>query len=121
MSTTHHLPYAINITWSDEDDGYIATVPALTGCMSHGDTIEEAGANIQEAMEGWLACATAHGDPIPEPDRAMDDLRRFAPVINLSALARRAGVNKHTLATKIRRGTRFTPEEAKKIRAALPV
>lgn len=34
----------------DEDGGYIAECPALPGCVSHGDTVEEATANIKEAI-----------------------------------------------------------------------
>ena len=34
--------------------GYSVSVPALPGCYSEGDTLEEALANIQEAVELWL-------------------------------------------------------------------
>jgi predicted RNase H-like HicB family nuclease len=37
--------------------GYSVVVPALTGCVTEGDTIEEVQANIIEASEGWLAVA----------------------------------------------------------------
>jgi lambda repressor-like predicted transcriptional regulator len=40
-------------------------------------------------------------------------------VLNTAALARRAGLNRYTLASKLRRGTKFTDEEARKIRDAL--
>ncbi|MCG3152906.1 MAG: hypothetical protein GEEBNDBF_02211 [bacterium] len=43
-------------------------VPALPGCVSGGLTVDEARANIQEALEGVLATMRAHGDPIPEMD-----------------------------------------------------
>ena len=38
----------------DEAGFYVAEVPALPGCLSQGKTYEEALANIQEAIEGWL-------------------------------------------------------------------
>ena len=41
----------------DEEGGFWAEVPALPGCVSEGDTFEEAVANIREAMEGWLDVA----------------------------------------------------------------
>jgi predicted RNase H-like HicB family nuclease len=44
--------YAV-IEPSDEG-GYTATVPALPGCISEGDTREEALANIREAIELYL-------------------------------------------------------------------
>ncbi|MBU0608364.1 MAG: type II toxin-antitoxin system HicB family antitoxin [Armatimonadetes bacterium] len=38
----------------DEDGYYVASCPALLGCHSQGKTEEQALANIQEAIEGWL-------------------------------------------------------------------
>ena len=35
--------------------------------MAHGDTQEEALANVKEAMRLWLDTAREFGDPIPEP------------------------------------------------------
>jgi predicted RNase H-like HicB family nuclease len=37
-----------------DEGGYTAYVPSLPGCMSEGDTIEEATANIREAIELYL-------------------------------------------------------------------
>ena len=37
-----------------EEGGYWAEVPALPGCFSQGETMEEIHANIREAIEGWL-------------------------------------------------------------------
>jgi predicted RNase H-like HicB family nuclease len=37
--------------------GYSVVVPALEGCFTQGDTIEEVQANIVEAAEGWLEAA----------------------------------------------------------------
>jgi len=38
----------------EEDGRYSVAMPALPGCYSCGDTLEEARANILEAAEGWL-------------------------------------------------------------------
>jgi predicted RNase H-like HicB family nuclease len=59
--------YHINVFWSDEDACWIADVPDLRFCTSHGATPSEALANVQEAMEGWLEVARDRGMPIPEP------------------------------------------------------
>ena len=40
-----------------EEGGYWAEIPALPGCISEGDTFEEALDNIHEAAEGWLTVA----------------------------------------------------------------
>jgi len=44
-------------------------VPALPGCVSEGDTEEEALENIRDAMVGWLAVARKHGLYVPASDR----------------------------------------------------
>lgn len=58
--------YHINLMWSDEDDCWIADVPDLRPCSSHGDTPAEAVANINDAIQGWLEVARERGFPIPE-------------------------------------------------------
>jgi predicted RNase H-like HicB family nuclease len=37
-----------------EEGAFWAEVPALPGCVSEGDTLEEVLANVREAAEGWL-------------------------------------------------------------------
>ena len=63
------LPYNIVIRHIVDDSGdyYFATVQELDGCMSDGATLEEAHANVREAMEGWIETKLEAGFPIPEP------------------------------------------------------
>jgi len=49
----------------DEDGVFMATCPALPGCVSEGRTRVEATANIREAIEGYLKSLRKHGDPLP--------------------------------------------------------
>ena len=42
-----------------EEGGYWAEVPALPGCVSQGETMDDLRANIHEAIEGWLAFKAA--------------------------------------------------------------
>jgi len=51
-----------------EEGGFTVTVPALPGCISEGDTREEALKNIQEAIYGWLEVSRKYGDYIPPND-----------------------------------------------------
>ena len=111
--------YLIRLYWSDDDEGYVAEVPALRGCVAVGDTPQKAVREIAIAMKLWLGSANRHGDPIPEPDMAREEIQRFAPFLNLSKLARRAGLNNHTLASKLRRNSPFTADEAAAILKAL--
>ncbi len=57
---------------SDEDGGgYLATVPDLPGCMSDGDTREEAARNVADAIASWLEEAKSLGLAIPEPRQSL--------------------------------------------------
>ncbi len=49
----------------EPDGGYVASVPALPGCVSQGDTRQEAMANIREAVELYVEDCRDAGDPIP--------------------------------------------------------
>jgi predicted RNase H-like HicB family nuclease len=40
-----------------EEGGYWAEVPALPGCITEGDTMEELESNLQDAIRGWLEVA----------------------------------------------------------------
>ncbi len=49
-----------------EEGGYTVTVPDLPGCISEGDTFEEALEMIKDAMVGWLIVAKRHDKFFPE-------------------------------------------------------
>jgi predicted RNase H-like HicB family nuclease len=51
------------------EGGYVALVPALPGCHSQGESLEEAENNIKEAVEVYLESLISHGEPIPEETR----------------------------------------------------
>jgi predicted RNase H-like HicB family nuclease len=51
-----------------EEGGYVVTCPALPGCVSEGDTREEALRNIKDAIEGYLVVLRRHRDPLPKVD-----------------------------------------------------
>jgi predicted RNase H-like HicB family nuclease len=63
------LEYAVRIERLAESDGggYLAIVPDLPGCMSDGDTPEEALRNVQEAIESWIESAKEWKQDIPKP------------------------------------------------------
>ena len=44
---------------SAEEGGYWAEVPALPGCVSQGETMDELRSNVREAIEGWLMAEDA--------------------------------------------------------------
>jgi antitoxin HicB len=49
----------------DEDGIFVATCPSLPGCVSQGDTREEARKNIEDAIGGYVASLQKHGEPVP--------------------------------------------------------
>jgi predicted RNase H-like HicB family nuclease len=49
----------------EADGGYVATVPALPGCVSQGDTRDEVTRNIREAAELYVEDCIAAGDQVP--------------------------------------------------------
>ena len=51
----------------DEDGVFVAEVPSLPGCISQGNTREEATDNIKEAITLYLESLEAHDEPIPPP------------------------------------------------------
>ena len=65
--------YAIEIFYSDEDEGYIATVLELPGCSAFGETEEAALREVKIAIELWLEVAETEGREIPHPKSAKNE------------------------------------------------
>lgn len=63
------LNYPYQITKIDENDGggFLIEVPMLKGCISDGETVEEAYNNLEEAKKEWLTYMLENNLPIPEP------------------------------------------------------
>ncbi len=53
----------------EDGGGFVATVPDLPGCMSDGETPEEALANVRDAIAEWIEEARAVGRSVPKPSR----------------------------------------------------
>jgi len=64
-----NLPYNIILRHINDESGsyYFARVQELDGCMSDGETVEEAYINIREAMEGWIETKLEAGFTVPLP------------------------------------------------------
>lgn len=58
--------YTIKLHPDKQQGGYWVTVPALPGCYSQGDTLEEAIKNTREAISGHIACLRELGQSVPE-------------------------------------------------------
>jgi predicted RNase H-like HicB family nuclease len=58
--------YEIILYWSEEDQGFIAEVPELPGCVADGETYQEALQNVEVIMQEWIQTAEVLGRTIPE-------------------------------------------------------
>lgn len=55
------------IYWSKDDNKFIVEVPELPGCMSDGETIEDAVKNSELIISEWIDTAGMLGREIPQP------------------------------------------------------
>jgi len=71
-----HSQYPFEYMPLDEENGggYLVIFPDLPGCMSDGDTIEEAVRNGYEAVEDWIAASREWGKEIPPPSVVVSTL-----------------------------------------------
>ena len=62
-------PVMIEPLAAEDGGGFLATVPDLPGCMSDGETAEEALASVRDAIAAWIEEARALGRPVPKPSQ----------------------------------------------------
>ncbi len=67
MSAKLEYPVLIEPLSVEDGGGFLATVPDLPGCMSDGETPEEALANVRDAVTAWIDEARALGRTVPAP------------------------------------------------------
>jgi antitoxin HicB len=67
-----NYPFTIRQLSDDDGGGYLAEAIDLPGCMSDGETPEEAAHNIQDAIECWIEAAKAAGREIPSSSNDED-------------------------------------------------
>ncbi len=58
--------YTIILHPDPEEGGYTVTVPALPGCITQGETLEEAIAMAKDAIRLHVGSLIADGEPVPE-------------------------------------------------------
>ena len=61
------LPYTIELT-PDVDGYWFAEIPLLEGCLTNGESREDALVMIDDAKRAWLETALELGLTIPEPE-----------------------------------------------------
>ncbi len=63
--------YTVILDPDVDEGGYTVTVPALPGCITEGNSFEEAIASAHEAIVGHVEDAVRHGEPVPIGDAGM--------------------------------------------------
>ena len=56
---------------SDPEGGYVASVPALPGCYTQGESLEETETNIKEAISLYLESLISRNEKIPQENRIL--------------------------------------------------
>jgi antitoxin HicB len=73
----HYLSLKYPITLIPESVGYSVEIKDLPGCISQGDTLEEALEMLKDAKLAWIKVNLELGNPIPEPQAAKKYSGRF--------------------------------------------
>jgi predicted RNase H-like HicB family nuclease len=60
------MRYTVVLEPDEAGEGYTVRVPALPGCITEGQTREEALANAREAIIGFIEALEKAGEPVPE-------------------------------------------------------
>ncbi len=96
-------PFEIRPLSATEGGGYLIQFPDLQGCMSDGETPEEAVQNGLAALEGWLETRQELGLPIPAPYSANNEPIKLVARLprslhsQLTIQAKQEGVSLNTL------------------------
>ena len=56
----------------EPEGGYTVNVPSLPGCITYGETVEEAIAMAKEAIELYIESLVAHGEPVPDESNTLE-------------------------------------------------
>lgn len=100
-------PFTIRHLTAEEGGGYLIEYPDLPGCMSDGESIEEAINNGIDAVECWIAAAKEAGHDVPQPGELEKQsgkwVQRVPKSIHLCLVkkAKQEGVSLNTLVVAI--------------------
>jgi antitoxin HicB len=98
------FPFTIHPLSDEDGGGFMIEYPDLPGCVSDGDTPEEAIAHGRDAVRAYLLSCAKHGDTIPKPGQASGQWRQRVSRglhARLVARARQEGVSLNTLVTSM--------------------
>jgi antitoxin HicB len=115
------LKYTIEVFWSEEGKGFIATAPDLPGCTACGESEPEALAEIHRAIAAWIQAAKKAGNPIPAPSTPSSASGKFLMRLpkrlhsDLTRAAKREGVSLNQYVLYLLAGKHAAEEAAGKM------
>lgn len=59
------MRYSVVLLWDEDDEVWVAEVPAMDGAATSSETVDEALAMAQELIEGRIAVQRDYGEPLP--------------------------------------------------------
>jgi antitoxin HicB len=66
---THTYKLLLN---KEPEGGFTVNVPALPGCITYGNTLDEAISNAREAIELYIETLVEDGEPIPDDKETLE-------------------------------------------------
>jgi len=100
-------PFTIRPLSEEDGGGYLIEFPDIPGCMSDGDTPEEAIVNGRDALKACILTMGEFGDPIPKPGSFVASSGQWRQRVpkslhaRLVARAEQEGVSLNTLVTTL--------------------
>ena len=94
------LKYQILLTWSEQQQTFVAEVPELLTCRATGATYAEALESVQEAMHHWIEATQRAGQRLPSHEKCPLDEERARLLAHAATEGRQAAVEsggRHTL------------------------
>ena len=64
---TYRYRITLRLLAAQEGGGWLAEVPELAGCMSDGETPQDAVENVMDAIACWIEAAEEDDRPVPNP------------------------------------------------------
>ncbi len=111
--------YHNELAWSQDNQWWVADIPDIPFCAADGPTPEKALIALNETFEVLQEVYQEDGESSPEPENpnlpTIESLKEASKYLKISRIAEKAGMNPHTLQTKLKRGSLLKEEEAGKI------
>jgi predicted RNase H-like HicB family nuclease len=95
MKNTSRLrdyPFTVRPLAKEEGGGYLIEFPDLRGCISDGETLEDAIYNGQDALNGYLLSLREFDMPAPRPGFDPEEMHK--PILKPVRTMSRAGVGR---------------------------